>query len=52
MNRGNISGAETGMDEVDDIIDMEKMTQLNHSGVGEPLVPLSSVLLWDSEVGM
>ena len=39
INRGNISGAKTDMDEMDGTIDMEKVTQFNYSGVGKPLVP-------------
>ena len=39
INRRNISGAKMSMDETDGTIDIEKMTHLNHSGVGEPLVP-------------
>ena len=28
-----------GVGEVNDIVDMKKMTQLNHSGIGEPPMP-------------
>ena len=35
----NAGGAKTGVDKMNGIVDTKKVTQLNQSGVGEPLVP-------------